>query len=50
MRKKGCCSRVIARDFGGKLMGPGSCVGEGGLSKMVEMIIDTFLRVPWRSG
>lgn len=46
VKKKGYCSRVIAKDIWGKLVGPRRCVGEGSSSKMVEIMIDTLLRVP----
>lgn len=40
VRKKGVVTESLLRIFGVKLMEPGSCVGEWGLSKMVEFIIE----------
>lgn len=49
--KNGCCYRVIAKDIWDEVGGTGSCAGEGGLSKMAEFIIETFLRLcSWRRG
>lgn len=45
VRKKDVVTGSLPRIFGAKLMEPGSCLGVGGLSRMIEFITDTLLRV-----